>query len=169
MASGKPSARRALTHAAPVPRGRLFIVRRSGLHGKGGFALQRIPKGTRIIEYVGEVITWEEVWRRYPDDGNEEAQNHTFLFEIDDDRVIDANRGGNSSRWINHGCDPNCEVSSDGDRIFIEAKRAIRAGEELTYDYNIQLEERHTPAVKKRYQCLCGASSCRGTILAKKR
>jgi SET domain-containing protein len=151
------------------PAGRLFVVRRSGVHGKGGFALQAIPKGTRIIEYVGEIIDWAEVWRRYPEKSGDTGQNHTFLFEIDDERVIDGSRGGNSSRWINHSCNPNCEVSGEDGRIFIEAKRAIRIGEELTYDYNIQLQERHTPAVKKRYQCLCGARTCRGTILAKKR
>ncbi len=153
----------------PALRGRLFIVRRSGVHGKGGFALQRIPKGTRIIEYVGEIISWRDVWRRYPDEADADRQNHTFLFEIDDEKVIDGSRGGNSSRWINHSCDPNCEVTGEDERIFIEARRTIRPGEELTYDYNIQLQERHTPAVKKRYSCLCGARTCRGTILAKKR
>ena len=169
MATGKTAVRKAPARAAGALRGRLFIVRRSGVHGKGGFALQRIPKGTRIIEYVGEVISWQAVWRRYPDHGEGQEQNHTFLFAIDDERVIDGNCGGNSSRWINHSCAPNCEVSGEDSRIFISARRTIREGEELTYDYNIQLEERHTATVKKRYICLCGARSCRGTILARKR
>jgi uncharacterized protein len=155
--------------APATPRGRLYAVRRSPVHGKGAFALQTIPKGTRVAEYTGEKITWKEVWRRYPDDEKEGEQNHTFLFEIDDKHVLDANYGGNSSRWINHSCNPNCEVTGEGDRIFIEAKRTIKAGEELNYDYNIQLEERHTPAVKRRYLCRCGARNCRGTILGKKR
>jgi len=159
-APGRPAGR---------PPGRLFAVRRSGVHGRGGFALQDIPKGTRVAEYVGEIITWKEVWRRYPDDEKDGEQNHTFLFEIDDRHVIDANRGGNASRWINHSCSPNCVVVGEGDRIFIESARRIRAGEELNYDYNIQLEERHTPAVKRRYLCRCGARNCRGTILGKKR
>lgn len=149
------------------PAGRLFIVRRSGIHGKGAFALQTIPKGTRIVEYKGEKISWAMVNRRYPDD-DEEGQNHTFLFEIDDEWVIDGNRGGNSARWINHSCNPNCEAVGEGDRIFIEAVKTIPNGAELVYDYNIQLDEAHTPTMKKRYRCLCRARNCRGTILAKK-
>lgn len=152
------------------PVGRLFIVRRSGIHGKGAFALQTIPKGTRLAEYKGEKIDWDTVNRRYPDEDDEgEDQNHTFLFEIDDEWVIDGNRGGNSSRWINHSCNPNCEAVGDDDRIFIEAIKTIPTGRELAYDYNIQLEEAHTPAMKKRYRCLCGARNCRGTILSRKR
>jgi SET domain-containing protein len=149
--------------------GRLFEVRRSSVHGRGGFALQTITRGTRVVEYTGEKINWKEVWRRYPDDDAEGEQNHTFLFEIDDKYVRDANHGGNSSRWINHSCNPNCIVVGEDDRIFIEARRTIKPGEELNYDYNIQLEERHTPAVKRRYLCRCGARGCRGTLLGKKR
>ena len=145
-----------------------YAVRRSGIHGKGAFALRLIKKGSRVAEYKGEIIDWDEVHRRYPDD-DEQGQNHTFLFEIDDEHAIDANVGGNSARWINHSCGPNCEAIGEGDRIFIEAIQTIRPGEELSYDYNIQLPERHTPAVKLRYRCCCGAEECRGTILGKKR
>lgn len=151
-----------------TPRGRLFAVRRSGIHGRGAFAVQAIPKGTRLIEYKGQIIDWDRVNRLYPDDATE-GQNHTFLFEVDEERVIDANVGGNSARWINHSCAPNCEAVGEGDRIFIESIKPIRPGEELAYDYNIQLPERHTPAVKQRYLCRCGARKCRGTILGKKR
>lgn len=151
------------------PQGKLFEIRRSGIHGRGGFALQRIPKGTRIVEYKGEIITWAEVWRRYPDDESGTEQNHTFLFEIDDKRVIDATPRNWAAKWINHSCDPNCIATGDGDRIFIESIRTIRPGEELSYDYKITLQERHTPAVKARYKCMCGTRKCRGTILAPKR
>ncbi len=150
------------------PRGRLFMVRRSVIHGRGAFALQTIPKGTRLVEYKGQIIDWDAVNRLYPDDETE-GQNHTFLFEIDEERVIDANVGGNSARWINHSCTPNCEAVGEGDRIFIESIKTIRPGQELAYDYNIQLPERHTPAVKQRYMCRCGTRNCRGTILGKKR
>lgn len=145
-----------------------FAVRRSGVHGRGGFATRTIPKGTRIVEYCGEILTWAQVWKRYPEE-DESAQNHTFLFEIDDRRVIDATRVDWPAKWINHSCDPNCTIVGDGDKIFIHAKRTIRAGEELCYDYKITLEERHTPALKRRYACLCGTRKCRGTILAPKR
>lgn len=144
-----------------------YIVRRSRIHGRGVFASRYIAKGTRIIEYRGKRIPYALASELYPDE--EGAPTHTFLFELDDDMVIDAGQGGNAARWINHSCAPNCEAVDDGGRIYIEATRAIRPGEELGYDYNITLEERHTPAEKRRWPCLCGAKSCRGTLLAKKR
>ena len=73
------------------------------------------------------------------------------------------------SRFINHSCAPNCEAVIEDGRIWIEALKTIQPGTELAYDYNFILEERHSPAAKRRYPCRCGAKSCRGTILAKKR
>jgi hypothetical protein len=144
-----------------------YIVRRSKIHGRGVFAARLIPKGTRIIEYRGRRIPYALASELYPDEDG--VPTHTFLFELDDDMVIDAGQGGNAARWINHSCAPNCEAVDDGGRIYIEAIRTIRPGEELGYDYNITLEDRHTPAEKKRWPCLCGAKSCRRTLLAKKR
>ena len=149
-------------------RRRPFAIRRSPIHGRGAFATRFIPRGTRLIEYAGERITPEEADRRYPEPPGED--HHTFLFAIDDtDVVIDAAVGGNAARWINHSCDPNCDAVVDGGRIYIEAIRDIQPGEELAYDYAFVLPERHTPAAKRRYPCSCGAATCRGTILAKKR
>jgi hypothetical protein len=144
---------------------RRFVVRSSGIHGKGVFATTRIPAGTRLIEYKGRRLTEAQVDKRYANDDSP----HTFLFALDDGMVIDATLGGNSARWINHSCAPNCEAVDDGDRIYIETLRAIRAGEELSYNYGIELEERHTPALKRLYQCRCGARRCKGTILQAKR
>lgn len=144
---------------------RRFAVRNSGIHGKGVFALTRIPAGTRLIEYKGELLTEVQVDRRYAKDDNP----HTFLFALDDGMVIDATVGGNSARWINHSCAPNCEAVDDEDRIYIETLRAIRPGEELSYNYRIELEERHTPELKRLYQCRCGARRCKGTILNAKK
>ena len=145
-----------------------FAVRKSSIHGRGVFAIRNIAKGERLIEYKGERITWQEAERRYPIDP---VPYHTFLFETGDGTMcIDAVRKANAAKWINHSCRPNCEAVEDEDeRIFIEAARAIRRGEELTYDYNFILEERHTPAQKKLFPCWCGARSCRGTMLGKKR
>lgn len=144
---------------------RRFVVRSSGIHGKGVFAATRIPAGTRLIEYKGKRLTEAQVDKRYANDDSP----HTFLFALDDGMVIDATLGGNSARWINHSCAPNCEAVDDGDRIYIETLRAIRAGEELSYNYGIELEERHTPALKRLYQCRCGARRCKGTILQAKK
>lgn len=125
-----------------------------------------ISKGSRLIEYVGERISHDEADDRYGEE--QENSPHTMLFSVDEHTVIDATRRGNSARWINHSCAPNCEAVDDESRIFIEAIRNIHPGEELTYDYNLILEEPHTPAVKRAHACFCGAPGCRGTLLGKK-
>ena len=152
---------------SPFAPGRRIQTRRSGVHGKGVFAVQDIAEGEPIIEYTGEIISWQEAQDRHPHDPAQ--PNHTFYFHVDEDRVIDANYGGNSSRWINHSCDPNCFADEQGGRIFITALRNIRAGEELSYDYGLIVEERYTPKLKAEYPCWCGSANCRGTLLAPKR
>jgi SET domain-containing protein len=128
--------------------------------------VQDIGMGETIMEYVGEVITWEQAQARHPH--NPQDPNHTFYFHIDELRVIDGLIGGNSSRWINHSCDGNCEASEENGRIFIRARRAIAAGDELTYDYGLIIDERYTKKLKAQYPCWCGAALCRGTLLAPK-
>ncbi|HYW12974.1 MAG TPA: SET domain-containing protein-lysine N-methyltransferase [Longimicrobium sp.] len=150
-----------------LPVRRFLSVRRSGIHGRGVYARAPIPADTRIVEYRGERITNAEAERRYPDDFG--GVHHTFLFAVDDEMMIDAAFGGNLARWINHACDPNCEATEEGGRIYIESIRDIEPGEELAYDYNYILPERHTAKMKARFPCHCGAASCRGTILGKKR
>lgn len=148
--------------------GRRLQVRRSGVHGKGVFALRPLSAGERLIEYTGEVITWDEALRRHPHDPAHPT--HTFYFHIDDGHVIDAKHGGNSSRWINHSCAPNCEAEETPDgRVFIKALRDIAAGEELFYDYGLVIDEPYTARLKAEYACWCGADGCRGTMLAPKR
>ena len=146
---------------------RRIQTRRSGVHGKGVFATSDIAAGETIIEYVGEIISWKEAQRRHPHDPAD--PNHTFYFHIDEKRVIDALYGGNSSRWINHSCDPNCEADEEDGRVFIKALRKIKAGDELNYDYGLIIDERYTPKLKAEYPCWCGARQCRGTLLAPKR
>jgi SET domain-containing protein len=150
-----------------LPVRRFLSVRRSGIHGRGVYARAPIPADTRIVEYRGERITSAEAERRYPDDFS--AAHHTFLFAVDDDTMIDAAYGGNLARWINHSCDPNCEVVEEDGRLYIESIRDIEPGEELAYDYNYILPQRHTAKMKRRFPCHCGAPSCRGTILGNKR
>jgi SET domain-containing protein len=151
--------------AAKRKSNRRISARRSSIHGKGVFATAFIPKGTRIIEYKGRRMTEKAADEKYGDDDSP----HTFLFLLDDQVVIDANYGGNTARWINHSCAPNCEANEENGRMYIDALRDIQPGTELTYDYNLVLEERHTPAQKKLHACGCGARKCRGTILASKR
>ena len=146
------------------------MVRRSPRHGRGVFAVRPIPAGTHIIEYTGELISEAEGERRYPTlAGGAEEPEHTYLLTLDERRVIDANVGGNEARFINHSCEPNCEPIAYGDHMWIVAVRDIEPGAELAYDYAIELDEAHTPAVKRRFPCACGARRCRGSILKPKR
>ncbi|MGH7462190.1 MAG: SET domain-containing protein [Longimicrobiales bacterium] len=145
-----------------------YVLKKSPIQGRGAFARRRIARGERIVEYKGERISSKEADRRYPapEPGK---HHHTFLFELDSGDVVDAAVSGNSARFINHSCRPNCETVIEDDRIFIDAIRPIKAGEELVYDYNFILDEPHSPANKKLYPCACGARHCRGTILGHKR
>src|SRR4030095_11894668 len=103
-------------------------------------------------------------------DSDPDDPAHTFLFEIDDGRVIDARFRGNAARWINHSCAPNCVThEDDGGHVFIEAKRRIRPGEELTYDYRLSVEGRLTRKERAQYTCRCGTANCRGTVLVRPR
>ncbi len=152
-------------HAAPKPvdASKSFRVRRSLIHGTGVFATAPIPKGARIVEYVGERVSHAEADRRYED--KDVNDNHTFLFTVDNRTVIDAGVGGNEARWINHSCDPNCETVIEQKRVFIEASRDIAVGEELAYDYMISREPGDPENIEEIFACRCGAKNCRGTML----
>ena len=141
----------------------LFKVRRSRVHGRGVFALRRIRKGTRIVEYLGDRVSHREADQRYAD--RDERDNHTFLFIVDARTVIDAGVGGNDARFINHSCDPNCETVIEERRVFIEALRTIQPGEELHYDYQLGRSRDDPPDVDEIYACRCGQTNCRGTML----
>jgi uncharacterized protein len=145
----------------------LIEVHSSPISGKGVFALKRIPKGSRIIEYTGERITHAEADSRY----DEEAMDspHTVLFTVDKKTVIDAGIGGNEARFINHSCEPNSEAVNDDGRIFVEALQDIQPGEEITYDYHLEYQGRYQKEWRERYFCRCGSPSCKGTMLLPKR
>jgi hypothetical protein len=146
---------------------RKLVVRESGVHGKGVFAAVPLKAGERLLEYKGERISWKEALRRHPH--NPADPNHTFYFALEDGRVIDGKVNGNSARWINHSCAPNCEAEEVDGRVFIHALRDIAADEELFYDYGLVIDARQTKKLKEEYACRCGARKCRGTMLAPKR
>ena len=144
--------------------GRAYVVRRSPIHGRGVFAARTIARGEAIIEYRGRRISMEAA-EALPDSdpGN---PYHTFLFELDDGRVIDAGVRGNAARWINHSCTPNCvPYEDDRGRVMITARRTIHPGEELSYDYRLNVEGRRTKKLLAAYRCRCGAPHCRGSML----
>jgi hypothetical protein len=154
----KTTSPRSRSSAAPA-----YRLRRSPVHGTGVFATRAIPKGERILEYTGERISHAEADRRHADKADDD--NHTFLFTIDEDTVIDGGVGGNDSRLINHSCDPNCEVIISDGRPLVEAVRAVSPGEELAYDYNLTREPGDSPEIERIFACRCGAATCRGTML----
>ena len=141
-----------------------FIVRDSAVHGRGVFATRAITAGTRIGEYSGERITREEALRR---DGALEFNDHptTYRFALDDTWLIDASSGGNETRFINHGCEPNCVAVPVKRRIYIDACRDIPDGGELLLDYKLGTLAPPTEEEKRVFACYCGAPSCRGTML----
>ncbi len=100
---------------------------------------------------------------RYAD--KDPVAGHTFLFTVDAKTVIDAGVKGNDARFVNHGCDPNCQTVDIGKRIFIEALRTIRPGEELAYDYRIERDADDPAEVDEIFACHCGAAHCRGSML----
>ena len=100
--------------------------------GLGLFTLKRIPANRRIVEYVGTLITGEE----------RERARGRYLFEIDENRIIDGSTRSNLARYINHSCEPNSKGYTSGNRIWIWSLRAIEAGEEITLDYCKEYLER---------------------------
>jgi hypothetical protein len=142
---------------------RRVIVRRSTVHGRGVFALRALAAGERVLEYKGEITAWREAVRRHRREG---VAGHTFLFGLSDGRVIDGSRGGNSARWLNHACAPNCETIEDSGRIFIHTLRAIDAGEELFIEYLLATDDPLDDDVRAQYVCRCSASDCRRSMLA---
>jgi uncharacterized protein len=156
-------ASRTAARKAPVPVTPIVETRDSGIHGRGVYAVAPIRKGTRIIEYLGERISHAEADRRYEIKGDDNG--HTFLFIASTRTVIDAGVNGNDARFINHSCNPNCETVIEGSRVFIDAIRNIRPGQELGYDYQLTWESTDDPQELALYACHCGAKHCRGTML----
>ena len=138
-------------------------VRNSRVHGKGVFAKRDIRKGERVVEYLGDRISHDEADRRY--EGHDVNDNHTFLFTIDRHLVIDGGVNGSAARFINHHCDGNCESVVEKRRVFVEAVRNIKKGEELGYDYAIPHDKDDPPNVLEIYACRCGSPQCRGSML----
>lgn len=140
-----------------------IIVKKSKIHGNGVFAKTDIPKGSKIIEYVGEKLTKREADKRV-DEAEEShkrdpTNGQTYIFELDDQYDIDGNVPYNTAKYINHSCDPNCETDIADGKIWIIAIEKIKKGEELSYDYGYSVDHwRDSP-------CRCGKKNCIGYIV----
>ncbi len=140
----------------PDPKRWEYVRVHSGLHGRGLFAAVDMPKGQRVMEYLGERVGKKESERRTE---AQWAKGHVTVFTLNKRVDLDGSPAWNRARLANHSCDPNCESQNDrGRRIWIVARRSVKAGEELTYDY-------HFDFVDPPPLCLCGAARCRGFIV----
>lgn len=133
----------------------------SSIHGKGLFARKQYIRGDLVGEYRGRIISLAEV--NTTSSAADPDPAYTLLFSLSGDLFIDAGIKGNSIRFMNHSCAPNCRSVLEGTRIFLYARRRIAVGEELTYDYSLQPLDASDTA--DMYPCNCGSSKCRGSLL----
>lgn len=140
-----------------------FEVKSSNLHGKGLFATTPFNDEEWIIEYQGEMISSEEADQREPH--CPENPYHTFFFQLEDGTIIDGAAGGNEARWINHSCNPNAIAYEEDGQVMIYALRPINAGEEITFDYRLVLDEELTDELKAAFRCACNSTLCHGSML----
>lgn len=137
--------------------------RKSGIHQTGVFATKRIPKGARVIEYVGEKLKTKEAEARNVAhsesvEGTDDAS--VFMFIVDKKHQLDGNVPYNTARFINHSCAANCYPDVIKKRVWIIADREIERGEELAYNYGFDVEH------YKEHPCRCGSKKCVGYIVA---
>jgi len=124
-----------------------YVIKRTA-SGLGLFAVKPIPARTRIVEYAGPLVSNEEVERR---------TNARYFFGVNSRWTIDGTPRSNIARYINHSCRPNCEAILSKRRVWIWSRRAIKPGEELTYDYGKEYFDEHIKPVG------CKCRKCVGT------
>ncbi len=142
-------------------------VGKSRIHGQGVFAKRKIPKGTRIIEYLGDRVPLTDLLL----DLNEGKEPNFYAFGLDSSTFIDGTKNGNEARFINHSCQPNCESYIFDQKVYIYAMRDIRRFEELTFDYQLgnPFKKIKNAKIVNLYKCNCGAPECRGTMISHKK
>jgi hypothetical protein len=124
--------------------------KQSEIEGFGLFAKKKIPKGTKIIQYVGKYVTKDQA---------EEVEDQRYLFELNDIFDIDGKVDWNPARLVNHSCDPNCEVENIDDEIWIVALKDIKTGGELSYNYGYGLDD------YEDWPCNCRSKNCVGFMV----
>ena len=144
----------------------MWFVKKSKIHGSGVFASENIPKGKKIIEYIGDKITKSEGDRRselrIKKYLNSRKTGSVYIFELNKKYDIDGSPLYNKARYINHSCDPNCEVDILEDQIWISSIKKIKKGEELTCDYGYEFDKSDF----KDHICKCGSKKCIGFIIS---
>ncbi len=142
-----------------------ILVQSSRIHGTGVFAKRPIPRGTRVIEYAGRRFSKAELLGA----AERGERSLTYVLNLDADTAIDGADEGNAARFVNHSCEPNCEIYIFDEIPYLYAMRDIPAEAELTFDYKLQSASsvRISRALSRElFPCRCGAPDCRGTLVA---
>jgi uncharacterized protein len=139
-------------------------VRSSKIHNKGVFAAKDIPKGTKIIEYVGEKVTKKESDKISDSEielskSNPNELGSVYLFTLNKNWDINGNVSYNTARLINHSCNPNCESDIIYGKIWVISTKNIKKGQELGYDYGYDIDD------YEEHPCHCGSKNCIGYIV----
>lgn len=141
-----------------------IVVKRSSIHSKGVFAKRNIPKGAKIIEYVGEIITKKQADQRAERQLNKSQRKQrkgaVYVFELNGTYDLDGNVSWNKAKYINHSCSPNAETENIDGHIWIVAMEDIKKGQEITYNYGYDTEN------FEEHPCRCGSERCIGYIVA---
>ncbi len=135
---------------------KLYKIKKSNIDNRGLYANRDIKDGTKIIEYKGKIVTKKKVEENTKFD-NDKA---IYLFNLNKKYDLDGDFKFNTARLINHSCNPNCEVSGTGLKIWVYAIKDIKKGEELSYDYGFGYDEYY-----KDFPCRCGSRNCVGYIV----
>ena len=145
---------------------KIYIKKKSKTHGFGLCASIDITKNTKVIEYIGDKITKKEGDLRGDQQALRGSKNKkngmVYVFELNKRYDIDGYVTRNTARFINHSCDPNCEVQNIKNRLWVLSKKKIKKGEELTYNYGYSYDSDY-----KDHKCNCGSLNCLGYILKK--
>ena len=141
-------------------------VKKSIIHGNGVVAAKNINKNKKIIQYIGEKITKSEGDKRSEQRIkkylNSNKTGSVYIFELNKKYDIDGTPKYNKARYINHSCDPNCEVEIIKNEIWICSIKKIRKGDELTYDYGYEFDKDDF----RDHVCKCGSKNCIGFIIS---
>ena len=144
----------------------MWKVKNSSIHNRGVFATKTIAKNTKIIEYIGEKISKKEgdlrSEKRLKKYLKSKKTGSVYIFELNKKYDIDGSPIYNKARYINHSCDPNCEVEIIRGKIWIVSQKQIKIGEELSYDYGYEFDEDDYAD----HICKCGAKNCIGYIIS---
>ena len=137
---------------------KLYRIKKSNIDrkGRGLYAAKDIPEGTKIINYVGNIITKKQTETSEKFDNSKPI----YLFNLNNRYDLDGDVSWNTARLINHSCSNNCDYEGKGLKLWVTAIKDIKKGEELTCDYGFGYDEDY-----KQFPCKCGSRNCVGYIV----